>query len=810
VQPIPAAIATLLSSRSMTGADAPAAQVELLGMTEGPLWTSPSAFRRPAANSGIYVFADTAWIGEISVARKTNGKLIVVSCYSTSADSAATDVPVMEGEVANVAALLAGDDSVTGWTATGISLRKYARCCVFNVGDDLYLDVAHGGDFSGGAPAAGCWIYKSPSGNGGDWTLHGTVYSATMSGTEVGNFCRKTTAGQPLITSTGRWVLVIGRYALWSGYMYPYQTVYTSDDAGVTWTQRTTLNLGGIGTGMDFKAPVTRNLVETADGSLWASMSVDWGSFYLYAWRSTDGGETWSVAWSVAGSAADYFASPTLYARSDGLGFYLFGANYGGTGVRLMQFPYPASGSDYEVIATWEHGHANFYRPLAVDLVDDGYTVLAVGNEVIGWPLASATITVDSVQVNREQAAMSQRAQFSRPNVNPADPTDTGHYSPDRGDDDPELLNQWADQLLPGKQVVIKLGYGQELATVFTGAIDDVTLEANGAAAHVTVECRDNAWQIIDKVVTNDSGGYKLSYSDAAVEAIVADLLERAGIDVGDITTETTGIAVAEKAFERISYADALSWCQTVSGFELLCDELGQWSFHYPTDRQPEAQDEALVLDGVNWTELEHDWVVTSSERVRSAVSGGGTLYVKDTDYEIEYGSPARIRRKVGGGITDGGTVYLTYVHAAWSFTEGVDLLRLPYRISRRDLYGKIVVLGQDAAGGLISASYTYSGSTDYGVPADKVLFVEMRELDTEAKCQACADQLGTDMVKKLREVSFAAVGNPWIQVGDCVRVRESSSTASEIYRVTSLDHRVDAGGFLSQFTAYHYGYTPL
>jgi len=416
---------------------------------------------------------------------------------------------------------------------------------------------------------------------------------------------------------------------------------------------------------------------------------------------------------------------------------------------------------------------------------------------------------VTDVSVDREQAAAAQQAIVTMPNVNSTDFTDPGYYSPDRGDDVPADKNDWYHVLFPGCEADIYMGYGGNLTRVFKGQVDDTTLMVDGATYTINLALRDDAWAIIDKVAMNGTS-YKLTYTNKTVEYMVEDLLTKAGVAAAKITTEATGITVTEKSFERLSYADCLAWCQTVSGFELLCDENGEWSFHYPTDRQPEAEDEILVLTGTDWTELENDYVVSASDVVRSATGGSGTLYSNTLDYEIELGSPARIRRRAGTIIPDGATVYATYVYAAWSFQEGVDLFKLPYRISRRDLYGTIVVYGKDASDNVLTGTYVYSGSTSYGVPADKVLFVSMPELDTTAKCQAAADQLGHDMITKLREVGFAAVGNPWIQVGDCVRVKESATTASEIYRVTSLSHTLDTKGFITQFTAYHYGYTPL
>lgn len=808
MQTIPAAIKTLLKSKSMIGPNAPSATIGT--GTGDPVITATYPVTGLSTTAGIGGGSGGAAYQkyEASIARKANGKLIVVFIVALAGSDITTNLPVHESEVEDVMDLVAAPYACATSVPTGISLYRCGRVCVFNVGSDLFL-VCYQLGASGSAGANWGKIYKSPSGNGGDWALYSTVYSATIT-YDVGGWgngpAGPATAAPPTVLPSGRWVMC-GPQVYTERYTKYH--IWTSDDAGITWTLRYT-KAGGVGTG--FAGPTSRRVVRTRDGLLWSSYMLQYGStdWRLCVLCSTDDGNTWSVAWETTHQLKMY--GGTFYPDASTSGLYLFSTYLDAIYRKTMYvhfFPTPAIDGSFTEVCSYGTDSQNSYSYRTLPVAFGNKLVILSGVGATVEEIAFSSLPAELVEINREQAAAAQRALVFLPNVNPADFTDPGYYSPDRGDDVPADKNDWYHILYPGSEVEIEMGYGADMVRVFKGQIDDVTLEAKGATYRAILDIRDDAWNIIDKTLM-DGTAYKITYKGKTVEYMAEDLLKKAGITAGDITTETTGITIAEKVFERMSYADALAWCQTVSGFELLCDDNGLWSFHYPTDRQPEAVDEALVLTGTDWTNLANPYAVLYSDIVRSAAAGGGTLYSRSLDYEIEYGSPARIRRRAGSAIPNGATVYATYVYAAWSFEQGVDIFELPYLISRRDIYGTIVVYGEGSTGNVIDASFTYAGSTAYGVSADKVLFVEIPELDSWAKCWAAANQLGHDMMTKVREVNFAAIGNPWIQVGDCIRVHESATTISEIYRVAALSHVLDATGFITQFTAYHYGYTPL
>lgn len=440
------------------------------------------------------------------------------------------------------------------------------------------------------------------------------------------------------------------------------------------------------------------------------------------------------------------------------------------------------------------------------------------GGIIVRFSVSALPLQVSSCRIGREGAAQAQRAAIEWPNVNPNNPVDVGYYSPDRSASEGFVENEWKGMMMPGRDFKVQMGYGSNLVNTFKGQIDDVTLDISasqgGADYRVSIDCRDDGWRLIDKTVYDSvNGKFKLTYTNQTVEAVVTDLLVKAGWALNLITTETTGITVASKVFENESYADAMEWCMKVSGFELVILEDGKAFFYYPTDRQPKPPvPDQVTLTGTTPANLSNKPIVSFSEIVKSF--DGLITYVRTTDYTMDY-ALGTIARTAASSIPTGATVKVDYVFAAWVFKEGEDLFSLPYKITRRNIYGKIKVIGGEDPNSAsdpkdkFTATYIFGGRASFGIPDEKVLIAEMSELDSNAKCQLAANQMGNDMIRRVREVSFSAVAVPWLQPGDCVQVIESSTTISEIYRITSIDLELDPEGFIMTCAAYHYGYAP-
>lgn len=435
----------------------------------------------------------------------------------------------------------------------------------------------------------------------------------------------------------------------------------------------------------------------------------------------------------------------------------------------------------------------------------------------------AAKLQVDKISIQREEAADSQRMTFSLPNVNPADPIDVGYFNPYRsGNEFGQEINEWHCVIIPSRKVVAKMGYGDNVTTVFTGEIDDMEMSAQPRDYSISADCRDMACKLIDKSISISISGktkYYIKYplpsgvkkywitpggtTKPDISDIVKDLCMRAGFSSASVIVEKTKIKLAPK-FEKTTYMDAINELCTVSGFEFFVDEDGKARFYFPTDRQPSITNEEVYLSGTSYVSLEHNHLVSGSDIVKN--ESGSKTYKRDTDYAIDLEN-GKIRRVSSGAIPNNSTVKVSYVYAGWCFREGEDIFSLKFGSSRRNIYGSIRVAGKKKQGSASTSSTLWDTSK---VPKDKVLFADNQSLETSEECTECAARLKQDMLRRYTSAEFDAVGNPWIQVGDNIMIVESSTTVSEVYKVLSINFELSPDGFVMAIKAFHVGYTPL
>jgi len=379
-----------------------------------------------------------------------------------------------------------------------------------------------------------------------------------------------------------------------------------------------------------------------------------------------------------------------------------------------------------------------------------------------------------------------------------------GYYAPDSTGD-------WANIIWPNAEMTVKLGYGSNLETVFTGLIDSV--EMRTFPQTLTIVARDYMKWALDQTVTDDEGYRSIDYN-GTVNGIFTDLAERAGWAAADIDCDAqTDIIMI--SFVHETYADAMQKLCELYNFEYYADRDGKIHFHYATDRQPEAADESVALHDTTAEELAEYPIVTASIRVYSGTLETGTEYTKDTDYTIVEGdkdSPWTIARIAGGGIADGATVYVSYVYAAWVFEQGKDIVTLGYKLDDSGIYRTITVLGKTSANAVCDGDATYGSADYYNLLNQKVLILNDETSATSAACAVVAARTAVNCGAKVRRVDFQAVGNPYLDVGDCIMVIEQSSTISEIYRIAATNHQFTASGnsiITTTLAAYYYGYAP-
>lgn len=146
---------------------------------------------------------------------------------------------------------------------------------------------------------------------------------------------------------------------------------------------------------------------------------------------------------------------------------------------------------------------------------------------------------------------------------------------------------------------------------------------------------------------------------------------------------------------------------------------------------------------------------------------------------------------------------------SVYSFTEGVDIFSLDYRISDAELYRTIVVWTSDANGATLKASGVWPAADYNNLLAKKTLIINAGDLVTDAAgCAAMVAAESAAITPKVREVNFVAVGHPYIQIGDVIQVTETTTTISEYYRVLEISHQMSADGspvFSTALRCYHF-----
>jgi hypothetical protein len=108
---------------------------------------------------------------------------------------------VYQGTISNVEQLVSMDDSVTNWTGTGIFAPNSGSACISWAEGDLFLTVCDAGTSTENSFYK---LYKSPSGNGGDWQHYCTLQDVLVEGDGTpGN----SPAGEIKVLDNGRWLL---------------------------------------------------------------------------------------------------------------------------------------------------------------------------------------------------------------------------------------------------------------------------------------------------------------------------------------------------------------------------------------------------------------------------------------------------------------------------------------------------------------------------------------------------------------------------------------------------------------------------
>lgn len=692
-------MATLLKSKTMVGDNKPTAEVVVGG----------GGYSFPATIESAWVRPSTTYTkNSLSLANKANGKIIVCNMVGNT---------VYEAEADTVEDLTTGDNGATNWQSTGISGNGTSWATVWNLNNELYMTFSDKG-VAGTSPAKQV-IYKSPSGNGGDWTLYSTIQSLSWDVPYDDSYSADSNfTGIPIKLDNGDWVMNNGWFKIHaSNYLGQPIYIMKSTDNGLTWSNIFLYD--------DYTYPgagyydITKKLVYMNNSDIYAGwVYYRLGNLYYVIDKSTDEGSTWTQVYK--GNLRDEFPS-YVYDRFDL--FSLDGVNLMFVAMEGLSSNNDASIYSLDNLSDFSQNSLLLELPntallsssddnMTTSMIDDVY-IISAEHTILGIGLNNNKLQPISIQISRTKG-MAGQLTVELDNKDAV-------LAPD-GTTNPQLL--W-----PNKEIVVKQGYGSELLTTFTGLIDSISMSRDSSVASVSVSARDKMKALLDHYVRDSSFNYTITYENMSVEAIWQDLITKAGLTSG--TVESTGILLTEKTFSWETYADAISWLDEISGFETYCDEDG--ILHFVWDGRPES------------------------------------------------------------------------VETSYTFTEGEDLITLGYEIDDKDLYYTVAVYGKAADDSVVYYAAQLPQAEYWNIPSGKVMRIDAPDADTEAKCQTIADKAIYLMQTRARRVTFETIGIPHLQRGDFIQVTESSTTISEIYRITDIQTTQSNGSYTMTLSCYYH-----
>lgn len=579
---IPAAVRTLIKSQIMTGTDRPCQRVTIGGDTSGTLLANPTDW--------------TTWrtfVGD-SPAR-TYGNMV----ETTDGRAAISYIESDDAYVAfatSVAGVLAGTASFGAGTLIKADVL-YGQTSLSVVGGKLRLAISWW-DY-GYTEYLTCEYWADSDGNGADFAYVSMIspdlnseYSG-FDGPGIGK-----TLGPITELTTNVWVVMCPE----NYYIYHRQRCCYTTDGGATWNQ------GASTTASLFNVTVTSSI---------SPLKLTTSSFIL-AWQSSSGSERLMHFTANGATCSDV---------SWGTGW--------GSGLRNVAFVtvgdsvYMASGGDGDTVVLWKLIATTPSTTNIVDYEDwTQVTTIAVDAGSSDEEL-NLTLTADSLILQHSTATT---------RISGAGTSVTGSLLPvkritiqdslgmDAGSATVVIDNTggtWSPEsdtsehpniLLPNAVITIELGYGTNIVQRFKGYIDRVSPGAH--PAELTIVARDVLKLAVDQTAVNDAGSPVETYAAQSVYSWITAFATRCGLTYD---CEACAIEIDEKTINWESYADIFNFCCDIAGFDYRADAQGTVHFRYATDRQPEAADEAVVLNGTTDVNMVNYPVVTGSVQVWSA-----------------------------------------------------------------------------------------------------------------------------------------------------------------------------------------------
>lgn len=322
-----------------------------------------------------------------------------------------------------------------------------------------------------------------------------------------------------------------------------------------------------------------------------------------------------------------------------------------------------------------------------------------------------------------------------------------GKYSPDR------KAGTYAHVLKMGEQFRLQTGYGTDLVSTFTGLIDDVKMRRGPRDVPLLeIHARDMMVRFLKQKVRDTS------------QAIPA-----AGDPGGNTIPGMKGSRTdtPEGHFSQLAQWAGFAVGDIVTGTSLISNYKLSWSNH---------------------------WNETKIATLEAACAFSAWA---DTDGKAHF-------EEIPEETT-----------AVAVFEEGGDGTRFgrlrqinEYTLSWRNLSKWLLVVARDTTGATLQSRYEFVNTTNCKMLDNDIREYHLKgEVASQTDLDTITQRIGRRMAAGLRAVVVEGPAIPHLQIGDVIQLIESSTTASELYRIVAIKFRWWKGqSFMMDLTLVHYG----
>jgi len=142
----------------------------------------------------------------------------------------------------------------------------------------------------------------------------------------------------------------------------------------------------------------------------------------------------------------------------------------------------------------------------------------------------------------------------------------------------------------------------------------------------------------------------------------------------------------------------------------------------------------------------------------------------------------------------------------SYTFSEGEDISSVQYVIDDSAVHDEIYITGKNENGVPLLSKITSPHWTElFRIPEKKYMKVDVSEKTSQKQIDTMANRLSTSMAQNVMVMEFDAVPVPWLQVGDTIEVKETSTQSlTKKFRVTDIRLSHGSAGSSMKMSAFN------